>query len=634
MAISDIVAGIISDARGLVPTAYSDMQVAASAAIEAASGLTLISQPDAPEVKDVDTETGLASPGGFTLGLNMPGGSPALGALQNIMLPIFPEMPDQPVAIDTTKLFNHQAPKGIDVFAKQAPSIDTTFHAPAKPTLRTFDPPATHDVTISTAPTLKLPKFDAEPPDVPDAPTGLEGTFRTQYTNILPAMREAMEQQVQGFVDHWFPEHAASLATLEAKLTEWIGSGVAMTDAVDQHIYDRQRARLRAEAAAARAQLADESALGYERPQGFLRAQQRQVSQDRRARNALAAVEVAVRRHELEQQHIQFALSSAKDMRLAVVNLAVAYAGQYVTLNSQAVEYAKSIVGFIVETYNLSLKAVDAQVAVFRVKSDLYEIQIKAAFAEIDKFKALIEAEKLKVDLDVALIHRLEVQIAGEEAKVRLYAAEVQAEAESLRAKQIVVDLFRAEVEGYVAYAQGRDAEVRVYEALMRGDEEQVRAKAAEYDAYRAQLEVLTTQGKFEIDKLSAIEAYNRNVSQRYEAALKKYLGDIDIQKVPFDAYLRAYLASLEQYRADLSRQETEVRLRLSNAELKLKADTEAYHGKIEIQDRQAQLFLEQMKTLAAVSSGVAQGYGEVAKAIVSANNTMSTLVSQESTST
>src|SRR6185312_5372123 len=221
---------------------------------------------------------------------------------------------------------------------------------PAAPDLlgeiATIVAPTLIDVTIGDAPTFQAPEFLGTEPVLPSAPpTDLDKTQRIQYSTILPVMREAVNSELDAFMDREFPQFRSGMAAIEDRLATYLQGGSALTPAIEDAIFNRTIDKTNADAKRMRQKVLGEGArAGFTIPPITLLQQLQDVDQERRNNNARAATDIAVKQAELEQHNLQFAVTTSANLRQIALNAALEYYTGLVQLNSHALEYARDVV--------------------------------------------------------------------------------------------------------------------------------------------------------------------------------------------------------------------------------------------------------------------------------------------------
>lgn len=479
-------------------------------------------------------------------------------------------IPDAPEAIDMGSLFQGAAPSfSIDDSYLQAPTLST----PTLPSAPSVNLPSYETQTSNlTVPTITVPDFDAnftaqDPGALVDP--DVVGTFR----ELTPELMASLEAHAISMMDQWCPEYAGAMNTLERKISEVMNGSTAITDAVEQQIFDRARSRAMDEKYAMDRQAADAlSRRGFSIPPMALQAAFDQAQAQYSKLVSMAASETAIRRAELELNHLQFAMNLSANMRMSMVQAVVQSQSNAIGLFGTAIEIARSAADIAVRVFNAEVDVYRAKADVYRTKAEVYRIKVEAAFADLEVFKATVEAERLKVDLDRNAIELYQAKISAEESKIRMYVAQLDGVRQIAEIESNKIAVFEAKVRAFAARVQAKEAEFGAYRAAIEADSVRVDAYGRSIDAYRAQIEGL--RAGVEARKVNADIATegNKTLVDLFDSKVKMYMAQVEGSGREYDSKRDAYLAAVELYRADIERsiRGAEISLRSSEQNLQV----------------------------------------------------------------
>lgn len=316
---------------------------------------------------------------------------------------------------------------------------------PAKPQVRTAPVvPARVDApdvpvapVLDVAPALPAAPVLGAPPTLGDIDTAvLQQLFWTNRDDIMEELKTAFRE----FADEWFPA-----GTYFDKATAWLEKalgegGTSINVAVEEALWERDRARLTAEA-----QRAEDEAMtlfasrGYTLPPGALAHSVLNVRQGLTNSLSQQSRDIAIKAHQDEIENARLAVQQAIGLRNSALTACINYMQALAVGPQMAVSLANA--------------QGDLQARMASARADLYRA-VTGAQTEIYKTVTQTQVDAYR---------------ATSGAKSDFYRAEVGAKTE----------LYRADVDGWRA---GVTAEADVYRA----------ATTAEADAYRTVVDALT----------------------------------------------------------------------------------------------------------------------------------------------
>lgn len=631
MSTEDSVNNIIADARNYAEDSFGSAQELIDAANQVAKGVTYV-EPDLDNLGEITWPEVDELPEApiFDASLEIPGNMPTLGQMDSLYVPDLSSIPDPPEELDTSELFNHAVPNALEAFTGSPPDLDE-IDTPEAPTLRPVTSPNLRDLYEPTIPDLNIPEFIAKEPEEPPAPPeNLRQEFDSIYNQMVPEMKAQVDGEAEQFIERFYPGSTQMLGKLMDRLNTYLEGGTALPEEVEQGIYDRARSRVYNELRHTEGQAWEQAARrGHTLPPGILLQQVRQAHQDAANNNAQTAHEVAKQQAELEQQNLQFAVSTAVELQAAVRNGSVQYAQTLLQVNQQAMQYAQSVIGYMVEAYNLAVQKYRTDLEHEQTRIQIFEARIRSEMAKVDKFNAEVRFAEAIGQMNQLDLQQMAQELDINRNRISLYAEEMRAVATRLEQQRLQLDRFRSEIEAYDAKARAKESEFRAYEAAMSGDRAKVDAKTAEYDGYRTHVGGLESRNRAEIQQQEAIATNNQNVVEKYKAELTPYLTEVDVNKTEFQGEVDAYRAKLDQYRADIDAQIQEL-----NAQVQTQSENAAHQRhlaqlKTDVALKNAGLAMDRVKVQADTAINGAQLYANIAGAAVSAQNTMVQLAAE-----
>jgi hypothetical protein len=368
------------------------------------------------------------------------------------------------------------APSPLAEFQVAAPNVTTSFTFPEPPAVLMnplIEAPTLPDRTEPEQPQTTLPEFTAIlPTDVPQAPTGLQTTFENAYAGANSSTVLMVEGYVDAFIAKHSPRFTEQMGRIETQLDTYLDGGTGFDPAVETAIYERSRGKADAEARrTSSAAYKDAADRGFTLPTGAVLAAAQQSRQAAADTNAAAAREIVVMQAEMEQKNLQFAVTTSAGLRQTMLSAALSYHQNLVTINGQALDYAKSILDAVIETYNTAVKVFTVRLDGYKAEAGVYEVKLKAALAGIEVYRLEIAALEAMTSVDRAKVAVYEARIAALSALSNVYRGQVEAVLGRASLEKMKIDVFGAQVQAYSATVQGKNAEWQGYKASVDGQQ-------------------------------------------------------------------------------------------------------------------------------------------------------------------
>ena len=619
---------IITDSQTYAADVYDEAVSLLGNAVTAASGYARILQPTGIDFSVTPKQAITADPlADFTDSYKAPVNTAELGDFEALYVPQIPDdWGTKPDVLDTSGLFNQDVPVfDVAAFNKDAPEVDFNLTIPDAPVINNLDAPVLEKITIGDAPTPTIPTFDqdfllGDPKEL----TGVVERYEAEYAEMLPQMKTYIDDSVDEWVNKFSPDYHTGLAQLEDKIASGMPGGQALTDDVEQSIYDRARARVEAERTAEEKKLTETMARrGYDLPPGAVVGGLQEIAANASKNIAAAAAETAIERAKMEIQHVQFVMQQANYLRQFMQNLGMQRAQQVGNVNGQAMQYAGKVADLMIETFNANLRRYDAALTYYRTAAQVYEVRIKSSLAELEAYKIEAEGKKLQGDLQKLQVDIFETEIKAEQAKIQLFLGEMQAVTTQAELERTKVQIFGEQVNAYLGQVKAKSAEFEAYQAAIKGDEAKVNAYVQQVNAYRAEVEATKAQLGGEIAQSEAIASYNKNITDQFRAELLGYTSEIDAEKTRFAASAQAYATGLEAYKTELSAELDVLRSKIAEDELNLKAATVNFEGVLKKNIANADLFMKHVEILSSTTNESSSIAANIAAAALDSQNTM-----------
>lgn len=419
-------------------------------------------------------------------------------------------------------------PALLEAFSVSAPSINSDLDFPTMPeALSNPFPiePALASRSEPVAPSIVLPSFDAvEPIDTSTAPTDLSGQFETSYANVLPSSVAMADGYVDALMAKYNPRFAEQMGKIETQLATYLDGGTGLNAAVEDAIYSRSRSKSDAEARRVQdANWADAATRGFTLPTGALTSGNQTARQAAADINAMAAREIVVMQAEMEQKNLQFAVTQSANLRATLLNTAMSYMQGLVSINGQALEHAKSVIGAVIETYNTAVKAFGLRIDVYKTAAMVHEVKIKSAMATIELYQAEIEALKAMTNVDQAKIEVYKARVDSLQAYAGVWKTQIEAILGQGQMEKLKIDLFQAQVQSHTALVQAKNSEWQGYEAAVGGETAKAKIYDSQVNAYNAVVNGLKASVEAKSEVVRAAAVTNNARAEQYSATLRGY---------------------------------------------------------------------------------------------------------------
>ncbi len=526
-------------------------------------------------------------------------------------------------------------PSGVAEFTALLPSINLSAQFPQAPDLIMPDAPTLVDRAEPIAPTTIIPTFTGVlPTDIPGAPTDLEGTFNAAYHTAAPEFIAMVNGHVDAQLAKLNPQYHAQMARIETQLAAYMDGGTGLNPAVENAIYERARSKNNAESRRVRDQAwGDAAARGFTLPTGALMAASQQARQAAADNNAAAAREIVVMQAEYEQKNLQFAVTTSVGLRMAMVNATLSYMQNLGTLNGQALDYAKSILGAVVEMYNTQVKVYMTRLEGYKTEAAVFETLMRGALAGVEVYKAEVDALRALTQVDQAKIDVYRARIDVLTAASNMYKTQVDAVVSKASLEKLKIDVFQAQVQAFQAQVQAKNSEWQGYSAAIGGEEAKSRVFNSQVQAYGAQVQGYKATIDAKAEAVRAQATTNDARARQFTATMSGY-------QTIVQAKGEVARTQLENQRQEIIAFQAESQAAIANAQVAL----EYYKATGNVSVENARLILqssiadvnaksEWLKSLATLHSANATIHGNLAGAAMAGMNTLAANTETTSTS-
>lgn len=530
---------------------------------------------------------------------------------------------DKPVFEEPVK------PNQLRDFNLHAPTINTSFAFPSPPAALDvhIDAPVQREYEMPGKPQVMLPAFSAmKPTDDVSAPTDYVERFSNAYREQSPQMVAALTGQMDAMLGKINPRFHDQMSALEGRITKFIEGGTALDAATENAIFERSKDKVNAEARRARdAAYTDAARRGFTLPPGVLNSAVNQARVAGLDANARAATDIAVKQAELEQQNIQFAVTTSANLRTAILSAALSYHSNLITINGQALDYSKSILSAAVQVYDTLVKAFSAKLEAYRAEAGVYEVQMRGALAQVQVYQAEIAAVQAMVGVDQTKVEAYKARIDALESMSRVYRSQIDATLGKASLEKLKIELFGEQVRAFSVEAQAKASEWQGYSAAIGGQEARQRAYGEEVRAYVAEVEGYSAKVRAKTANVQQQISFNEGVLRQYVANVDGYRATVDAKSKVASAELDVNRNMLYAFQAKMGSEEARARTALMYYQTKANVIADGTKLVMQATIEDATLRTRQLEAVANTSIAGARVYEGLAGAALSGMNTLVT---------
>lgn len=520
-------------------------------------------------------------------------------------------------------------PAPLRTFLNSAPAIDlSAIVFPSPPSaLNTIDltPPTIAARTTPAKPTFILPTFDAVAPTFTGvAPENLREQFEASYRGIAPVMVQTMQSHADAWLLKYNPQYFTQLAKIESRLSTYLDGGTALTPAIENQIAERARDKVDAEYRRTRdVAYGDAAKRGFTIPDGALLTAVTRARQAGADNNSRAAVDIAVKQAELEQQNLQFAVTTSMQLRTTAVNAMLSYHGGLVALNGQAVQYAQFIITALIQVYDLLIKSFNLQLDIYKTAAAVFDTKMRAVQTIIEIYRVEIEALKAQLQVDLAQVDIYKARIESLQALASVYKTQVEAIVAKAGLEKLKIELFGAQVQAFDAEARAKASEYQGYNAALQGEQAKLTAFGEEARAYGAKTDAFRIKVQAKSAQVQSITSFNEGLTRQYVARVGAYSAINDATAKVAAGNLENYRSQILAFQAKMQAIETVGRLRQSYFSTVAQVGVSAYSAQITNILRSAELSTAQSKAIAEVATESGRISASLAGAALSGMNAL-----------
>lgn len=405
-------------------------------------------------------------------------------------LPVAPEF-----TADDPTLNLPNTPDALNIDAPdQAPIIETDFDYPDAPTYTLPDVPTLEELNLPTAPTVEIPQFLEDLPDVTKIGNPPANNFTWNEVPYTDALLELTQSDL---------------------INRITNGGTGLNPVVEQALWDRARNREDKNALRSKQELIKgQASRGFSKPTGSLQAGLDFLAQETQNKNADLSREIAIKQAELEQSNLRFAIENALSLETQLLS----YNN---SVQQRAFEAEKVTLDFAIQIYQAQVQQFSIELEAYKTAADIFETEIRAELAKIEIYKQQLEAQGLVNDINDSRVRLYIARLDGVKTAVDVYKSEIEAVDSRVRAEGLKLENYKTSIDAYSSQVAAKRDEYAIYS-------EQVRAELAKVDVFEAQARAFAAR----------IQSY----ASQADVEAKK----VDAQIQAADAHTKAYIAKID----------------------------------------------------------------------------------------
>ncbi len=560
--------------------------------------------------------------------LGLPNPAPGMGEfvvlseVNQDITPVF-EVPPPHLDFGTT-------PNQLPEFAEQTPNISTNFVFPEPPGAlgQIIQLPTISQRDEPQAPNIATVDFDSlAPVNDAQAPADVAGTYRASYADMSNTMTTVVNGLMDDYLNKFNPQYHSQLAATEKQLTKYLAGGTGLKSEVEDAIYARGQKKNDVEAKRVQdAAFADAAARGFTLPSGALASTLARARQDAANLNAAKVNEIIVMQAEIEQKNLQFAVTTSAALRATAIASMISYMQGAISITGMALEYAKGILGAIVNVYDIQVKSFSLKLEAYKAAATVYEVKVRASVQAVEIYKTRIQALEAMTNVDRSKVDMYKAQIDSMKALSDLYKTQIEAVVSKASLEKLKIELFQSQVQAYAAQVQAKSAEWQGYQARLAGEESKAKIFGSQVDAFNAQIAAYKAKTEGISEKIKSESAKNNAVIQQYVAGVSSYetgvraaaavaSANIDIQRQELSGYQGMVSFAVAQANMAVDAYKANVGASESNAKLNM-----------DMQVANVTSGLGQMKALSDVHQEILKIYSGPASAAAAGMNSLASI--------
>jgi hypothetical protein len=291
-------------------------------------------------------------------------------------------------------------------------------------------------------PTTPDPVFTGTRPTVADAVTAMQEAYDTSS----PDVRNKINTAVNSWMLQYCPGYSDGLLYLQDQINRVLQGGTALTDVIQDAIYNKARQQIDNESKANQRQATKALAKrGFKTPAIVMNAALNQVMRSAADRAAVNATETAVERAKIEVQNLQFFVGASNNLQQIMVNSFVQFAGIISHAEQSSMGWGEGIGKTVIEESGAEVNIYKSDVDKYlgdwtgrRTEAETYTATVHAYAEEIGAAKAVLQAQVEQITA--------QVEVAKTEIEANVSAREIE-----LKEDQIQSEIWRNTLSSQIA---------------------------------------------------------------------------------------------------------------------------------------------------------------------------------------
>lgn len=470
--------------------------------------------------------------------------------------------------------------------------------APASPSITIFDPgapasPSLPTYTYSEGAMPELPQLEAlstislpaapdvwTPPSTPDmlsisvVPFGGVDMHTDWAERLSNPPADLSLTAPSAFVSPLPNRYDSGLLTdITNLLRARAQGGTGLAPAIEQAIWDRDRARVAAAAAAQVAEVTrNAEARGFAMPTGAFLAQLREAQVTQLGKTVEASHDIAIKQADLEQKNAQHAIEQG----IALEGRLIEYVN---SIEQRTFDAAKFAASNGVEIYNALVSGYRAVLEKYTSYANVYRSLIDAEKTKVEVYQAQIEAEKTKAEINRSLIEQMRAQIDVRNAFISLYKAQLEGVQAQLSVDKMKIDAFGSRIQAYTAQVNAETTRVEAFKAKVQSNVAQADLYKTQVEGYAATINAGVAKAQAEANIYdtsvraftSKVQAFGTRVqaeSERVKALVSIEELKLGSDKLKVEAASSKNQVTIEEFRAIVQQYEATKQIAMSQAKL------------------------------------------------------------------
>jgi len=429
------------------------------------------------------------------------------------------------------------------VFNASTPAIIYDFDFPTAPTVLTnpvFNRPTITERTAPAVPGVVIPTLSVAAPvnDIDDLPD-IAAVFTIANSDNRAAVVAMVDSYVDVMLVKYNPQYHTQMAAIETQLTAYLAGGTGFSPTVENAIYAKSAGVNAAEHRRTADSAWQESASrGFTMPGGSILSGLQRSRQSYSDKQAALSGERLVKAYEVEQQNLQFAVTASTGLRSTMVQATLGYMQNLISINGQALEFAKATVSNIIEAYNAAVRLFTVELDVYKAEVAVYEMHIRGAMATIELYRAEIAGLEAMTNVDRARIDLFKTEIETLNVYASVYRSQIDVVLSRANLEKTKVDMFGSQVSIFSAQVQADNAKWNGFKAQVDGELAKVEVYSKEIAAYSAEVDAFKAKLDGEVGQRQAQASVNDSRAKQYQAEVSAYNAGVSAESAKTQAQI------------------------------------------------------------------------------------------------